>query len=122
MQSVLEREARLLLGRLRDWAVERDRAVVFGALLCCVPFLPVTFVGLLITLGNLVLVRLGKLPRAELPALLFALGMTLIWVALWWVLFAIVANSTAWRAVAQFWRVLGDMLWWFRPRGFWQDV
>jgi apolipoprotein N-acyltransferase len=117
MQSVLEREARLLLLRFRDWGRERDRAVLFGTLLCCVPFLPVTFVGLAITLLNLLLVRLGKLPRAELPALIFALGMTAFYILLWWMLFALIASSTIWLTLMRFWSGLVDMLWWFRVRG-----
>ena len=122
MQSVLEREVRLLLLRWREWAGERDRAVLFGALLCCVPFLPVTFFGLLITLGNLVLVRFGKLSRAELPVLYVALGMVVFYIVLWWVLFAMIANSFVWPALGRWWRAVGDVLWWFRPRGFGQDI
>ena len=122
MQSVLEREVRLLLLRWREWAAERDRAVLFGALLCCVPFLPITFVGLLITLGNLLLMRLGKLSRAERPVLIFALVMVAFWVLMWWLLFAMIAQSLMWLSIARFWRALADILWWFRPRGFGLDV
>ncbi len=122
MQSVLEREIRLLLMRWREWAGERDRAVLFGTLLCCVPFLPITFFGLVITLGNLVLLRFGKLSGAERPVLYFALVMVVFWVVLWWLLFAMIANSIIWLAVGRFWHGLTDVLWWFRPRGMWTDV
>ena len=122
MQSVLEREVRLLLLRWREWAAEHDRAVLFGVLLCCVPFLPVSFLGLLITLGNLVLLRFGKLSPAERPLLIFALVMVAVWMLLWWLLFAMIAHSVMWLSVARFLRALGDVLWWFRPRGLGLDV
>lgn len=122
MQSVLEREVRLLLIRLRGWAIGRDRAVLFGALLCCVPFLPVTLLGLLITLGNLLLWRLGKLERAELPVLLFALGMVAIWLLAWWLLYTAITTSTAWLAMREFWRAMLALFWWFRPHGLGLDV
>jgi hypothetical protein len=121
MQSALERELRLLL-RWREWAAQRDRAVLFGAMLCCVPFLPVTFFGLLITLGNLLLLRFGKLSPAERPVLLFALVMVAVWVLLWWLLFAMIAHSVMWLSVVRFLRAVGDVLWWFRPRGLGLDV
>ncbi len=122
MQSVLEREVRLLLLRWREWAAEHDRAVLFGVLLCCVPFLPVSFLGLLITLGNLVLLRFGKLSPAERPLLIFALVMVAVWMLLWWLLFAMIAQSMIWLSISRFVRALGDVLWWFRPRGFGLDV
>lgn len=122
MQSVLEREVRLLLLRWREWAAARDRAVLFGALLCCVPFLPVTFIGLLITLGNLALLHFGKLYRAERPVLIFALVMVAFWLLMWWLLFAMIAHSVMWLSIARFWRGVTDLLWWFRPRGFGLDV
>ena len=122
MQSALEQEIRLLIVRLREWMRARDRAVLFGALLCCVPFLPVTFVGLVVTLGNLLLVRLGKLPRAELPVLCVALGVVVFYVVLWWALFSIVAASGLWLGVARFWRGVWELMLWFRPRGFGLDV
>lgn len=122
MQSVLEREIRLLLLRFREWGAERDRAVLFGTLLCCVPFLPVTFFGLLITLGNLVLVRFGKLSRAELPLLYFALAVVAFWLLLWWLLFALIANSLIWLWLARLGQNVAAVLWWFRPRGFGLDV
>jgi hypothetical protein len=122
MQSVLEREVRLLLARFRDWAAERDRAVVFGALLCCVPFLPVTAFGVLITLGNLLLLRFGKLSPAERPVLYGALAIAAFWVLMWYVLFAMIANSLMWLSITRFWRGIADLIWWFRPRGFGLDV
>ncbi len=122
MQSVLEREVRLLLLRWREWAAERDRAVLFGAMLCCVPFLPVTFFGLLITLGNLLLLRFGKLSPAERPVLIFALVMVAVWVLMWWLLFAMIAQSMMWLSIARFLRALADVVWWFRPRGLGLDV
>lgn len=119
MQSALEREVRLLLLRLRGWSVGRDRAVLLGALLCCVPFLPVTLLGVLITLGNLLLVRLGKLGRDELPVLLVGLAMAGFWLAAWWLLYTAITTSAAWIGLTQFWRALLALMWWLRaPGGF----
>ncbi len=122
MQSVLEQEVRDLLFRLRRWAFERDRAVLFGALLCCVPFLPVTFVGVLITLGNLLLLRLGKLSRAELPVLIAALVIAALWVVMWWAAFTVLLGSGLWLGAWHFWQGIWNMIWWFRPRGLGFDV
>ena len=122
MQSVLEQEVRRLVFRLREWAVMRDRAVMFGALLCCVPFLPVTAVGVIITLGNLLLWRLGKLPREELPVLIAALILALLWVLLWWLAFTVMLGSSFWQTAGQFWRGVWDIIWWLRPQGVWRDV
>jgi hypothetical protein len=106
MQSALEHEIELLLVNLRSWLRQRDRAVLIGTLLCCVPFLPVTFVGLVITLFNLVLLWAGKLKRAELPLLLFAVFMTALYVLLWWLLFTFLINSRSWPSIGWIWQWL----------------
>ena len=121
MQSALEQEVRLLVQRARGWLHGRDRAVLFGALLCCVPFLPVTFVGLAITLGNLALVRLGKLPREELPLLAFAIVMTAFYVAVWWAVFAFVLHSGMWQGIGRLWSWVTEFRW-LRLRGPFQDI
>ncbi len=122
MHSVLEQEVRRLVFRFRAWVVVRDRAVVFGALLCCVPFLPVTAVGVLISLGNLLLWRLGKLPSSEVPVLIAALLLASLWVVLWWLAFTAMLGSPFWHMVGQFWRGVWDIIWWLRPYGTWRDV
>ncbi len=96
MQSVLEQEVSRLWLRLRDWLRQRDRAVLFGVLLCAVPFLPVTFVGVVMTCINLLLLRAGKIPRQDLPLMVFGLAIAAFYVALWWVLFTFVVGSGLW--------------------------
>ena len=95
MHSALEVEAERLLSRLRDWLSRRDRAVLFGVALCCVPFLPVTGLGVLVTLINLGLVSAGKLPLAELPVLLAGLVLAVLYAVLWWLLFGLAMRHGA---------------------------
>jgi len=96
MQSALEQEVSLLLERARSWLRDRDRAVVIGMLLCCVPFLPVTMVGLLVTLANILLVVFRRLPRAELPLLVLGVVIAVLYAIGWWLLFRTVRASGLW--------------------------
>lgn len=87
MKSALEYELESLLPRLRHAIMDRDRAVLLGFLLCLVPFLPVSLVGLVITILNAALVAAGKLPRREIPLLAAGIVVSLLYLVAWGIAF-----------------------------------
>ena len=65
MKSAIEESIETLLSNIRAGFRTHDRGVVFGLLLSCVPFLPVTLLGLFITGWNYLLLRQGRLGDSE---------------------------------------------------------
>lgn len=65
MKSAIEQSIEALLMNVRDGVRTHDRGVVFGLLLTCIPFLPVTCFGLFITCWNYILYKYGRLDITE---------------------------------------------------------
>jgi len=65
MSSALEKYLKSTVWRLRNSAFKRDRAVVLGAILSFVPIPPACFLGALLSIANLFLLKIGRLHQSE---------------------------------------------------------
>ena len=65
MSSEIERYLKNAAWRLRNAAFGRDRAVVLAAILSFVPIPPACFLGVLLSVANLFLLKTGKLRQSD---------------------------------------------------------
>lgn len=78
MRSALEESIHSALIALRDQTKHRDRGVLLGFALCCVPLLPTAILGLIISLFNYRLYKRGRLPAREKRMIQWAIGMGIV--------------------------------------------
>ena len=92
-QSAIEKELLGLIFNLRNSIRNHDRGVLIGFLMCCVPILPVTTIGLTVCLLNLYLINLGKLETTETKLIKMGLLISLLNLILGAVIFIVFYKS-----------------------------
>ena len=65
MSSEIEKYLKNVAWRLRNAAFGRDRAVVLAAILSFVPIPPACFLGVLLSVANLFLLKIGRLRQSD---------------------------------------------------------
>ena len=63
--SAIELEILSMIKRFKSWRNGHDRGVVLGLMLSCIPFPPISILGLLVGLFNLLLIQNAKLSSFE---------------------------------------------------------
>lgn len=88
MRSQLEIALEEFFVRLRQSVRSRDRAVVLGVILSCIPVFPACLLGAVVCLMNLLLISSERLPRENLGLARLGLVVGAVFTSVW--LFALI--------------------------------
>ncbi len=85
--SALEDSAQQAKFWLRGWVYSHDRYVVIALLASFIPIPPASVVALLISLANLILIRLGRLRASEARYVWMAIGLAMLGLTAFFLIF-----------------------------------